>query len=223
MALRPSPGVVAVLVTLVAAFAAIHLAGQPRFVMEHLALTPRRALGREPWQLFTSALIHPRFGELLSTGVAIWFFGTPVEQRAGRGYFFKLLIVSTLVGSLAAALLGRLIAPYDVVTGAIGASTACIASFGALYGRTSFLLFGIQEMKASVMAYIFLAITAGMYLLDKQWLGLAAAASGAAWGTWGDELRITRVRIAWDKLRLWRLRRRYRVIQGGRDGKRWLN
>ena len=59
-----------------------------------------------------------------------------------------------------------------------------------------------------------------MYLIDAQWLSLTAAAAGAAWGTWGDSLRLTRLRIGWDKLRLWRLRRRYRVIQGG---KRYLN
>jgi membrane associated rhomboid family serine protease len=220
VALRPSPGVVAVLVTLVVAFAALHLAGQPRFVIEHLALTPRRALGPEPWQLFTSALVHLSFGQLLSSGIAIWFFGTPVEQRAGRGHLFKLLVGATLAGSLAAALVGRILSPNAMIFGAIGASSGCIAAFGAVYGKTPFLLFGMQEMRASTTAYIFLGITGAMYLLDGQWLGFAAAAGGAAWGFWGDNLRMTRVRIAWDKLRLWRLRRRYRVIQGG---KRYLN
>ena len=214
---------VGVLVALVAAFAAMHVFGHAQFVIEHLALTPRRALGREPWQLVSSAFVHLTFGSLLSSGIAVWLFGTPVEQRAGRAALFKLLIGATLLGSLAAAALGRLIAPNAVIAGAIGASTACIAAFGATYGRTPILLFGVQQMRASTTAYIFLGITGAMFLLDGQWLGLAAAAGGAAWGTWGDVLRLTRARIAWDKLRLWRLRRRYRVIPGGRDGKRYLN
>jgi membrane associated rhomboid family serine protease len=220
VSLRPSPGVVGVLVALVAAFAAIHVAGNTRWVLEHLALTPRRALGAEPWQLLTSALVHIGLGSLFSSALPVWLFGTPVEQRAGRAWLFKMLLGATLAGSLAAALLGRLIAPDATLVGAIGASTACIAAFGAVYGNQQILLFGVQPMRASTTAYIFLGITGVMYLIDGQWLALAAAAAGAAWGTWGDQLRLTRLRIAWDKLRLWRLRRRYRVIQGG---KRWLN
>jgi membrane associated rhomboid family serine protease len=220
--LRPSPGVVGVLVALVAAFFVLHFAGHQKFVVEHLALTPRRALGPEPWQLVTSAFVHLTFGSLISSGIAIWFFGTPVEQRAGRAALFKLLIGATLAGSLLAAIVGRVIAPDTVTFGAIGASTACIAAFSALYGKTEFLFFGVQPMRASTTGYIFLGITGAMFLFQHEWLGFSAAAGGAAWGTWGDELRLTRVRIAWDKLRLWRLKRRYRVISGGRD-KRWLN
>jgi membrane associated rhomboid family serine protease len=221
--LRPSPGVVGVLVALVAAFAAFHLAGSPRFVLEHLALIPRRALGPEPWQLFTSAFVHLGFGALISSGIAVWLFGTPVEQRGGRAHLFKILIGATLAGSLASAALGRVIAPNAVITGAIGAAMGCIAAFGALYGKTPIMLFGVQQMRADTTAYIFLGISAVMYLMDRDWLGLTAAAAGAAWGTWGGELRIGRIRIAWDKFRLWRLRRRYRVISGGRDTKRYLN
>jgi len=220
--LRPSPGVVGVLVALVAAFFVLHFAGHQKFVIEHLALTPRLALGREPWQLVTSAFVHLTFGSLLSTGIAVWLFGTPVEQRAGRAALFKVLIGATLAGSLAAAAVGRVIAPNAVIAGAIGASAACIAAFAALFGDTPILLFGVQQMRASTTGYIFLGITGAMFLLDGQWLGFSAAAGGAAWGTWGDHLRLTRLRIAWDKLRLWRLKRRYRVISGGRD-KRWMN
>src|SRR3954453_9806042 len=144
--LRPSPGVVGVLVALVAAFAAFRLAGSPRVILEHLALIPRRALGPEPWQLFTSAFVHLGFGPLISSAVAIWFFGTPVEQRGGRGHLFKILIGATLLGSLASAALGRLIAPNAVITGAIGASMACIAAYAATYGKTPILLFGVQQM-----------------------------------------------------------------------------
>jgi membrane associated rhomboid family serine protease len=219
--------VVVVLVSLVAAFAAMRISGQERFVLEHLALIPRRALGPEPWQLFTHAFVHPSFGPLLSTVIAVWFFGTPVEQRGGRAYLYKVLIGGTLVGGLAAALVGRILPasalPVPIMVGGIGASIAAIAAFGAVYGQTPILLFGVQQMRASTTAYIFLGISAVMYLWDQNWLGFSAAAAGAAWGTWGADFRITRIRIAWDKLRLWRLRRRYKVISGGRDSKRWMN
>jgi membrane associated rhomboid family serine protease len=227
MGWRPSPGVVGVLVALVAAFAAIRMSGQEKFVLEHLALSPRRALGPEPWQLFTHGFVHFSFGPLLSTVVAVWFFGTPVEQRGGRAYLFKVLIGATLLSGLAAAALGWIVPPgrlsAPMLVGGIGASAAAIAAFATVYGKTPILLFGVQQMRASTTAYIFLGITALMFLWEGNWLGLVAAAAGAAWGTWGADLRITRLRIAWDKARLWRLRRRYKVISGGRDSKRYLN
>ena len=222
MGLRPSPGVVGVLVALVAAYAALHFSDR-RFALAHLALIPRRALGPEPWQLFTSAFVHVGFGALLSSCVAIWFFGTPVEQRAGRGYLFKVLVGGTLLGGLASAALGRVIAPNAIVTGAVGASMASIAAFAAVYGSTPIMFFGVQQMKASTTSYIFLAISGVMFLWDGDWLGFAAAAAGTAWGMWGGVVGFGRARTAYDRFRLWRLRRRYKVISGGRDTKRYLN
>jgi hypothetical protein len=52
---------------------------------------------------------------------------------------------------------------------------------------------------------------------------LGGDAVGAAAG-WGVASRLgERVAGAWDRWRLWRLRRRYKVIPGGRDTKRYLN
>ena len=38
-----------------------------------------RALGPEPWQLATSALLHGNFAALLSVLVTFWFFASAVE------------------------------------------------------------------------------------------------------------------------------------------------
>src|SRR5215203_2053953 len=88
--LRPSPGIIAVLVTLTAAFILLKAAATPE-MLQHLVLIPRRALGPEPWQLVTNVFVHVRFGTLLSAAIGIWLFGTPVEQQAGRGALIKLL------------------------------------------------------------------------------------------------------------------------------------
>lgn len=222
MGLRPSPGVIGVLVVLAAACAAFVLAGHPRFVVEHFALRPRLALGREPWQLLTSALVHVNLSALLSSAIGIWLFGTPVEQRGGRGYLFRLLVGASVCGALASAALGRLIAPDALVAGAGPAAMACIAGFGTIYGRTPLMLFGMQPIKASTCALIFLGISGVMYVVDADWLGLVGGAAGAAFGAYGAG-SFGRLIAAFDRVRLWRVRRRYRVLSGGRDTKRYLN
>jgi membrane associated rhomboid family serine protease len=165
-----------------------------------------------------------QFGALLSSVIAVWFFGTPVEQQAGRGHLFKILIGATLFGSFVEAALGRLVGSERVLAGAGPASMALIAAYGAIYGRTQVLFFGVQQMKASSVALLFLVLGGGAYLLDRDWLGFAGAAAGAAFGAYVvHRISLGRIRVLLDRARLWRLRRRYRVISGGRDTKRYLN
>jgi hypothetical protein len=93
--------------------------------------------------------------------------------------------------------------------------------------------YGVMQMSARTMAWIFVGITAATYLfaLTDDWrqalLGLAAM-TGAALAGW----LLTRrggidVGGSLDKMRMWRLKRRYKVLTGGREStppdKRWLN
>lgn len=220
---RPSRGVIGVLVGLGVFYVAYALFGVPEFFHRHLALTPRRALGPEPWQLLTAGLVHFRLGALISTALAIWFFGTPLEEQRGGRVLAAILVGATVAGSLVSAALGRWLAPDAVLAGAAPASMACIASFGTVYGRMPLSLFGMAQMRASTCALLFLGISAVMYLLDRDLLGGAGAAAGALVGVLGVRGRgAGSLRVSLDRLRMWRLKRRYRVISGGRD-KRYLN
>src|SRR6478609_8828392 len=98
---RPSNVILGVLAAMTAVFLAVSLLKDPPWVVSHLVLTPRLALGREPWQLVTSALVHLHLGSLLSTVIALWFFGAPVEQRLGRLRFGLLLVAASILGSSA--------------------------------------------------------------------------------------------------------------------------
>src|SRR3954447_23475272 len=92
---RPSNVILGVLAVMTAVFLLVTLLKDPPWVLSHLALTPRRALGPEPWQLVTSAFVHLHLGSLLSTVIAFWFFGAPVEQRLGRRRFAVLLVAAS--------------------------------------------------------------------------------------------------------------------------------
>ena len=63
-----------------------------------------------------------------------------------------------------------------------------------------------------------------LYLMSGDLLGLAGAAAGAAVGAASTlEIDIAFLRQPLAKLRRWRIRRRYRVLPGGRDTRRFQN
>jgi membrane associated rhomboid family serine protease len=69
------------------------------------------------WRLITAAFLHYGPFHLLMNMLALWWFGTLLEQRIGSGKFLLLYLVSGLAGSA-----GALIAsPLDPTVGASGA------------------------------------------------------------------------------------------------------
>jgi len=210
-----------VLVALVACFVLFTLSPLAAFARAHLALVPARAL-RQPWTLVTTAFLHGSLGALASTGLGLWFFGAPLGEAVGRRRLAIVLIVATVIGSLASALLGAKLHPAAMIIGAEPATMAAIAGFGVVYARTPIRLFGLQELRASTVAGIFLILSGVLYLMGGDLVGLAGAGAGAAVGAASTiKLDIAFLRQPLKRFRRWRIRRRYRVIPGGRDWRRF--
>jgi membrane associated rhomboid family serine protease len=76
------------------------------------------------WRLLTAAFLHYGPFHLLLNMLALFWFGTALEQRIGSGRFFLLYIVSGLAGSAGALLL-------DPTTPTVGASGAIFGILGA--------------------------------------------------------------------------------------------
>jgi membrane associated rhomboid family serine protease len=226
-AARPSRLILILLALVTALYVlAMILKGPPQLIV-HLVLIPKRALGPEPWQLITYAFVHLKLGALIGTLISLWFFGAPLEQQLGRSRLLQILLASTVAGGLASAALGRFIAPEAVVMGAFPASMALIAAFGLVWGATPIALFGVSQMRASTCAAIFLGISSAMYLMSGDYLGLAGGAVGAGVGALWVSPLVDGILSApehlsqrWQK---WRIRRRYKVIPGGRDSRTHLN
>jgi membrane associated rhomboid family serine protease len=221
--LRPSRGILAILIALVASFAIFSLPGPRAFARAHLVLIPSH-VWRQPWTLVTSAFLHPTFGALVSSGLGIWFFGTPVEQQLGRARTLAMLGLAALAGSLVSAALGLAIAPQSPIVGAQPATMAAVVGFGFAWRATQINLFGLQPMRASTVAGLFAVIAMVVYVISGDVVGLGGAlagggvgalvASGLSFGQWST---------ARARFRRWRIRRRYRVIPGGRDSRRYLH
>jgi membrane associated rhomboid family serine protease len=78
----------------------------------------------EWWRLLTAAFLHYGPFHLILNMLALWWFGSLLEQRIGSGRFLVLYIVSGLAGSAGALLL-------DPTTPTVGASGAIFGIFGA--------------------------------------------------------------------------------------------
>ena len=197
--------------------------GAPSWAREHLALHPARALGPEPWQLITSGLLNTEGVALLFSGVTIWFFGTPVEQTLGRGRMLLIFIVSQLAGALVWALAGRLFAPGLEASGCDPGCLGLVAAFGFAYQGVPLSVFGVVGMKSRTMALLFTGIAGIQHAMHGDFIGLGGVLVGAGVG-WALASRADRaLALSWDRLRLWRLRRKYKVIPGGKTTPRYMN
>ena len=78
------------------------------------------------WRLITAAFLHYGPLHLAFNMLALWWFGSAVEQVLGRGRYLLLYIVSGLAGSA-----GALIADPNALTA--GASGAIFGIFGAAF------------------------------------------------------------------------------------------
>lgn len=215
--------VAGILVALVASYVLFTVGPLGGFARAHLALVPGR-LARQPWTVLSSAFLHASFGALVSSALGLWFFGGPLGDGVGARRLLVVLIGATVAGSLASALLAFKLAPNAVLVGAAPATMAAIAGFGAVYGSSPVRLFGVSELKASTCAIAFLILSGVLYLMSGDLLGLAGAAAGAAVGAASTlKIDIAFLRQPLAKLRRWRIRRRYRVIPGGRDTRRFQN
>lgn len=235
MGLKPDRGVIAAMVGLTVVWLIFALGGVvvQQLYAEHLALTPRLGLGREPWQLLTSGFVHLRGSDLVWSLVGLLFFGNPIEQQLGERAFWKVFVGGAVAAAIGAAAVGRLLSPDGVVLVTLGSTTALLMAFGAAWRGQPVMAYGVAQMRATSLAWVFLGITVLMVLFSGlPWramlveLGAVGAAAAAGWFLTARGGGFGNMRGSLDRVRLWRLKRRYRVLSGGRsahDDKRYLN
>jgi membrane associated rhomboid family serine protease len=78
----------------------------------------------EWWRMVTAAFLHYGPFHLLLNMLALWWFGSMLEQRIGSGRFLAIYLVSGLAGSAGALML-------DPTTPTVGASGAIFGILGA--------------------------------------------------------------------------------------------
>jgi membrane associated rhomboid family serine protease len=221
---RLSPAIRALLIAEAAIYAIYLLVRPLRPMMEaHLAVGPRLFVG-EYWQLVTAIFLHLDPQSLFWNVVGIWWAGADVERAQGTRRMLALFVVGGILTNLAYAVVER----HTFGEGAIfgGASFAVltlIAAWGRIYDRTPMSFFGVFSLQARhlAMALIAWSVVAALAGPVVNWASLAATAVAALVGLVGATPR--GFDGLWDALKLRRLRRRYRVIDGGRPPKKYVN
>ena len=225
---RIERGSLALLLASVAVFA-IGLAWQP--LAGWTVMLPGPTLrGFQLWRLVTAPFVNATLATLIFAALGFWWLGSFLERAIGTRRMIALFIVSAAVGNLAAAVVS--LAWWQGRGGMAGPECglfAISASWWFAYGSARAHLFGRIPVRIDVVSWIFCGIALAMAMVHRDWMTVAGdvTAATAAWlVVRGGGTRLN-FGLSWARLRLWWLRRRYKVLDGGksREGreKKWMN
>lgn len=223
---RLTPAIKALLIAETAIYAVFLLVRPLRPPLEaHVALSPRLFAG-EYWQLVTALFLHLDPRSLLYSVLGIWWAGSDVERAQGTRRMVALFVVAGILTNLVLALVSRYMwGEVMIFGGADFAVLALFVAFGRIYDRTPTSLFGLFSVQARYIAIAFVVwdIVTALAGDVVQWASLAAIATATLVGFFGAAPG--GFEGLWDALKLRRLRRRYRVIDGGagRPPKKYVN
>ena len=199
-----------------------------RALVHVLALTPAALADGQVWKLLTTALVSDRLLTLFFDGMMLWLFVPVLERAFGTRRFVRFVLATSVIGNLGAALVGLALAPGHLIIGLSPFIYASIAAFGVVFGDQPVQFFGVVPIRGRQLAIGMICFLSLFIVLERAWVDGAGyfAAMGLAWamtdGLWQPN-------VWWQKLRRWRVRRRYTVIDGGEGGrrdkgrKRWMN
>jgi membrane associated rhomboid family serine protease len=181
-------------------------------VFEPLALVPASVFQRgHVWQVVTYSFLHEPSNVLavFFSVLAVWFAGSPLEERWGARRTLTLLGIAGIVGGVATLAVGLLHAEIYrgiTVSPAAGCS-ALIAAWAALNAQQRVSLMGLATVKILHLLWVIVALTFLQLLWNRNGASVAALAGlGVGWLYAIRGTVPTRIRSE-----------RYRVIRGGKD------
>lgn len=207
--LTPTIKVLVVIQAVVYLFYAVVREVRP-LVEAHLALGPGMMHG-ELWQPLTSMFVHLNALTFLFNMIGLWFVGAFLERSIGMRRFLTLFFTSGILAMVAMGLVMRF-RVYSLGEGCTYAVLALFVAFGRMYDRAPAQILPGMVMQARYLTLLLVGFAIVVDLVRGDWASLAAtlvaSASGfvLAGGGLGDLAGLWRAR---------RLRRRYRVLDGG--------
>lgn len=198
--------------------------GIKAWMSDHLYLSNEGLLGHlYLWQPLTYQLFHADFFHILFNGMVLYSFGGQVEQRWSAKTMIGFVLACGLGGALL-VVLSQLLFPGQVGPEGFG-STPTLGASGGIYGVVAayslyhwnqpislFLIPG--QFKARWILPIFLGMDVLMTVLGGAPISIAGHVGGLLAGL--ALVLLVDGRGQWlDRLRLWRARRRLRMLRGG--------
>ena len=180
----------------------------PRLVWQNLYL----------WQLFTYQFLHGGLFHLLFNMLALWMFGCALERRWGSEFFLKYYFVSAVGGGILNALLvpGQLGPSIGASAGVYG----ILLAYGLIYPNQIVYFYFLFPIKMKHFVWII----GGMALYSSMGSGQSGIAHLAHLGGMLFGYLYLRGANPWDwfknyrdRRRLARLKRRFHLVDGGKD------
>jgi membrane associated rhomboid family serine protease len=181
----------------------------------HLALGPGMLHG-EIWQPLTALFVHLDPLTFIFNLIGLWFVGAFIERTNGTRRFVQLFFTAGILAFVAMGLVSRFWS-HGLGDGCSYAVLALFVAFGKMYDRQPAQILGGLTLQARYLAMILVGWSLIADLASGNWPALAASLVAAlvgfflAGGSLSDLLSVFRAR---------RLRRRYRVLDGGQSPSR---
>lgn len=170
------------------------------------------------WQIFTYQFLHGGLFHILFNMLALWMFGCDLERRWGSQFFLRYYFVSVIGG----AVLNTIFLPTQIVP-SIGASAGVygvLLAYGLTYPDRIVYFYFLFPIKMKHFVMLIGAISLYSSIVATQ-SGIAHLAHLGGMGVgyfylrWGNPW--VWAKIHWDRYRVARRRRRFRVIDGDKD------
>jgi membrane associated rhomboid family serine protease len=181
-------------------------------MIAHLALGPGFLRG-ELWQPVTALFFNFKPLDFIFDIIGLWFVGGSLESIQGTKRFVFLFLAGGVLANLAIGLV-QFVSPIAPFAGCSLAVLAALVALGRIYGREQLRLFGSFTLQARVLALAFVVwgVVASLWP-PPSWPLLAGTLVATAVGYLAAAPR--GLRELYDIVRARRLRRRYRVLEGG--------
>ncbi len=148
---RPwTPAVRALILACGGMYLAQLLFGRAFPILDLLALDTARPL--EIWRLVTYAFLHGGAFHLLFNALAIWMFGSEIEERLGTRRFISYCAVTGVGAALSVILVDRLLGRESLVLGASGIVFGLLMAYGVLFAERVITLLVFFVLPVSMRA-----------------------------------------------------------------------
>jgi membrane associated rhomboid family serine protease len=170
------------------------------------------------WQPFTYLFLHGGVFHLLFNLLVLWMFGCELERVWGQRFFLKYFFVCGVGAGIVVALLSS--SSLVPTIGASGALYGVLLAYGLLFPNRQIFLWFVLPIRAKHFV-LFIGAIAFYSTLTLPGSGISHLAhlSGLLIGYlylrgWGHVRRLQKHYLEW---KLKRLKKRFRVIDGGDD------
>jgi membrane associated rhomboid family serine protease len=127
-------------------------------VLQWLALTPVQSGMFFGYQAVTYALVHFDPLQWIFNMMALYFFGSELENLWGERRFTQFLLASTLMGALFYVVLALLFGGSVPLTGSTGAIFGLLVAFAVLFPNRPLMLYFIAQVRMRTAVMVFIGI-----------------------------------------------------------------